>query len=338
MMRLSECQKTLIPQIESGLQAFFNAQDFGSSALLKEMLAFHMGWLDASGRGKRLRPLITLLCTAALGGEVQSGLPAALAVEFLHNFTLIHDDIEDRSPIRHGRETIWKRWGEAQAINAGDALFSIAQLALLDLAQTVSPSTAVKAGRQFNQTCLRLTRGQHLDIAFETAQDISVDAYLDMIQGKTGALIAFSAVVAGIIMEKSQGELDHLNAFGSNLGLAFQVQDDILGIWGDPGITGKSAASDLLSRKKTLPVLFGLKNSPEFLQSWSDRAVEPQRVVQMAALLEDCGAREFAIQKAQDHTAEAFKALETLFPGANQDNGPAQALLDLSHFLLMRRS
>ena len=335
-MNLAEFQKSRTPQIEQGLKAFFNAQDFGTSETLKEMLAYHMGWRDEGGHGKRLRPLITLLCTEALGGQAQDAMPAALAVEFLHNFTLIHDDIEDRSSLRHNRETLWMRWGEAQAINAGDALFSIAQLALLDLAHTASPEDAVKASQYFNQTCLHLTRGQYLDLAFEKARDITINAYLEMIGGKTGALIAFSAAVAAIVAQKPSREQDLLGAFGSNLGLAFQVQDDFLGIWGDPEVTGKSAASDLLTRKKTLPVLFGLQHSAKFQELWSENEIKPNSLEQMSALLQSCGAKEYTSQKAQAYTEEAFKALETLFAASTAENSPVQALFELCAGLLGR--
>ena len=335
-MNLAEFQESHIPLIEQGLKAFFNARDFGTSGTLKEMLTYHMGWQDQGGHGKRLRPLITLLCTEALGGQAQDAMPAALAVEFLHNFTLIHDDIEDRSSMRHNRETLWMRWGEAQAINAGDALFSIAQLAMLDLAHATNPEAAVKAGQYFNQTCLHLTQGQHLDLAFEKARDITIASYLEMIGGKTGALIAFSAAVGAIVAQKTLHEQDLLGTFGSNLGLAFQVQDDILGIWGNPEVTGKSAASDLLARKKTLPVLFGLEHSAEFQKLWSENVIKPHKVEHMSALLQSCGAKAFTSQMAQEYTGEAFKALETLFSVSTAENSPVQALFELCEVLLGR--
>lgn len=336
-MNLAEYQKRFIAQIEKGLKAFFYAQDFGESQKLQEMLAYHMGWRDGNGHGKRLRPLITLLCTSALGGEVSRAMPAALAIEFLHNFTLIHDDIEDYSPLRHGRETLWKRWGQAQAINAGDALFSIAQLAIMDLANSTNHQVAVQAARRFNQTCLNLTRGQYLDIAFERNDTVTITSYLDMIRGKTAALIAFSAAVAGMITEAEPADIDRLDQYGENLGLAFQIQDDALGIWGDPAITGKSAASDLLAKKKTLPVIYGLENCEAFRESWLEGEIRPDRVREISGELIACGAQEYVREIAKSKINAAFKALEALFDSKTNMNEPARALFDLSSTLLERK-
>ena len=158
-MQLEQKLSSLANEIDAGLQSFLSALDFGHSTELRKMLRYHMGWEDDLGGGKRLRPVLTLLCAGACGGAYNAAMPAALAIEFLHNFTLIHDDIEDRSPTRHGRSTLWTRWGIAQAVNAGDALFSIAQLALLDLEKTCSETVALQAMREFNQMCLHLTRG-----------------------------------------------------------------------------------------------------------------------------------------------------------------------------------
>ena len=139
-MTLENLQTILVPQIEDALKTFINSIDFRSSSELGQMLRYHMGWEDdgpaKASTGKRLRPLIALLATGAFGDYPTKAMPAAVAVELLHNFTLIHDDIEDQSPMRHGRPTLWQKYGTAQAINAGDALFSIAQLSILDLAKT----------------------------------------------------------------------------------------------------------------------------------------------------------------------------------------------------------
>jgi geranylgeranyl diphosphate synthase type I len=323
----------LVPEIESNLQAFLGSLDFGRSAGLREMLTYHMGWADDGGGGKRLRPAITLLCGGACGGEYAVAMPAALGVELLHNFTLIHDDIEDRSPLRHGRPTLWTRWGVAQAVNAGDALFSIAQLALLGLGETCGEEAAARAARAFNQMCLNLTQGQYLDIAFEGDEAVELETYLAMIQGKTAALIAFAAAVGGLAAGADEGTFNGLAAYGESLGMAFQIQDDALGIWGDPAVTGKSAASDLLARKKSLPVLFGLRESAEFRELW--RGVDPDeaQVAAMASLLEVCGAREYVTAQAEGYTRQAFEHLADVFSEKNED---AIALAVLTERLLHR--
>jgi geranylgeranyl diphosphate synthase type I len=334
-MTLTDLQHQLIPVIENELRANISRLDFGRSADLKTMLTYHMGWEDDLGHGKRLRPFLCLLCTGGMGADPETAMPGALAIELLHNFTLIHDDIEDQSLLRHGRPTLWAKWGIPQAINAGDALFSIAQLAILALAKTCGADLAARAAQKLNHVCLHLTQGQHLDIAFETQEAIQLEAYLDMIQGKTAALIAFSTWFGGLVAQKDEPLLANLYAFGENLGLAFQIQDDILGIWGDPQVTGKSAASDLRTHKKTLPVLFGLEHSPEFKSLWSKPEPHPEQISVMAETLETCSARAYAQDKAKEFTQKAFLFFNKSFA---EDNIYTKSIYSLAVNLLQRNS
>jgi geranylgeranyl diphosphate synthase type I len=334
-MTLEELQRQLIPLVENELKANISGLDFGRGTELKTMLTYHMGWEDDLGHGKRLRPFLCLLCTGGMGADPKAAMPGALAIELLHNFTLIHDDIEDQSLLRHGRDTLWAKWGIPQAINAGDALFSIAQLAILDLAKTCGADLAARAALKLNQVCLHLTQGQHLDIAFETQEFVQLEAYIEMIRGKTAALIAFSTWLGGLVANKSDILLSNLYAFGENLGLAFQIQDDILGIWGDTQVTGKSAASDLRTHKKTLPVLFGLEHSPEFKSLWSDSAPHPEQVSKMAVTLEDCGARSYSEVKAKEYTQKAFAFFDLSFA---EENIYTKSIYSLAENLLQRNS
>ncbi|MBG0783581.1 MAG: polyprenyl synthetase family protein [Anaerolineaceae bacterium] len=334
---LRELQQELLPVIEGHLRTFLSGMDYGQSAELGDMLTYHMGWdttdpENAAG-GKRIRLLLTLLCHGAFTSDLEPAIPAAIAVELLHNFTLIHDDVQDNSPLRHNRPTLWKKWGLAQAINAGDALFSIAQTAMLSLEKTCGTEIALQATKQLNAVCLHLTRGQYLDIAFETAPDVTVETYLDMVEGKTAALIAFAASLGGLTAKQELPIRDRLSDFGNRLGLAFQIQDDLLGIWGDPEVTGKSAASDLLTHKKSLPVLFGLENSPEFFSVWSNEPLTESDVQALAALLEACGARDYVTRTANQYTDQAFQALDELFP---RQNRYSNALYELTGQLLNR--
>jgi geranylgeranyl diphosphate synthase, type I len=334
MMMLEAKLADVVTEIESNLQAFLGSLEFGHSAGLGEMLTYHMGWSEGDGgSGKRLRPAITLLCAGACGGAYAAAMPAAVGVELLHNFTLIHDDIEDRSPLRHGRPTLWTRWGVAQAVNAGDALFSIAQLALLNLGETCGEAVAARAAREVNQVCLRLTRGQYLDIAFENEEEIDLETYLAMIEGKTAALIAFAAEVGGLAAGGDEATVSGLAAYGENLGMAFQIKDDALGIWGDPAVTGKSVASDLLARKKSLPALFGLQESAEFRELWRLAEPDQAQVAAMADLLAACGARDYVTEQAEGYTRRAFEHLADIFPEKNED---AIALAALTERLLHR--
>ncbi len=334
-MSLTSLQNKLLPKIETHLKLFFQSFEFNQSEALKEMIAYHMGWGDEKGsHGKRVRPMLILLTAGAFGGKIDDAMPAAIAVEFLHNFTLIHDDIEDHSVIRHGRKTLWEKWGLAQGINAGDALFSISQLAILELKQNSSQTTTLQAIREFNQTCLHLTQGQYLDIAFESSDNIDVDSYLAMIKGKTGALISLAVRLGGLISHQGEDNLEMLSQFGEALGMAFQVQDDYLGVWGDPQITGKSAASDLVAKKKTLPIIYGLQHSDEFRKVWEMEGISEQEVKKSAALLISCGAQNYTKSIAEDFTDQAFSSLEELFP---QRNLYADALFDLTALLLQRK-
>ncbi|MEP7357471.1 MAG: polyprenyl synthetase family protein, partial [Anaerolineales bacterium] len=256
------------------------------------MLEYHLGWAGGAAGGKRIRPLLCLLTCEAAGGDWQQALPVAAAIELIHNFSLIHDDIEDNSPLRRGRATVWSQWGQAQAINAGDAMFNLALLAahrLTDLG--LAPKVTLAALAELNYTCLELTQGQYLDMAFEQRPTVTATEYLAMIEKKTAVLIAAATYLGAFVAGASPQLLDHYYAFGWNLGLAFQLQDDLLGIWGNPAVTGKSAATDLEKRKKSLPVVLGLERSPAFAAAYGQPHIAGDSVAEMAALLERIGAR-----------------------------------------------
>jgi geranylgeranyl diphosphate synthase, type I len=338
-MTLQQLQEVWGPQIETSLETFIGALDFGNSEGLRSMLRYHMGWIEDESnpliRGKRIRPLITLLSTGAFGQDINKAMPGAVAVELLHNFTLIHDDIEDQSPLRHGQPTLWKKWGIAQAINAGDALFSVAQLSMQALENSSSQFVVLEALREFNNVCLKLTQGQYLDISFESTSKVTTETYLDMITGKTAALIAFAAGLGALIAGQPAPIHAQLSEFGECLGLAFQIQDDYLGIWGDPAVTGKSAASDLLSHKKTLPVLYGLSASTKFQEIWHQETITDSMMDQMANLLEDCGAKEFVNSESSRYNELAYKLLGIVFP---KPNDFSEALYELAEILTNRQA
>lgn len=302
------------------------------------MLHYALGWTDENGRpyhqttGKRIRPLLLLLCAEAAGGRWQTALPAAAAVELLHNFSLIHDDIQDNSPTRHKRPTVWKIWGEANAINAGDALFSLSFCALERLADTVTPQTLLRVWQIFNTTTLELTRGQHLDMRFEHQPTVSVDEYFSMISGKSAALIAACAEIGALVGSQDTVIAAHYADFGLNLGIAFQIRDDILGIWGDPKVTGKSAATDILSRKKSLPVLYGLSHSPELTNVYQRADFTPADVAEAVALLDGFGVRDYSQQQETLYYRRALAALDS----ANPQGQVAGQLMELVENLFGR--
>lgn len=334
-MSLASFQEQLLPAIEDALQTAVQPALLSNNQSPQELLAmlrYHMGW-EGEGAGpkacgKRVRPTLVLLSAAAAGADWRKALPAAAAVEILHNFSLIHDDIQDNSEQRRGRPTVWAKWGMAQAINAGDTLFSLAHVALEGLLDSVSEHTYIQAARLLPRTSLQLTQGQYLDLAYESMPNITVDDYWPMIWGKTGALIAACVRMGALVAGAEGARLKAYMVFGEKLGLAFQVHDDFLGIWGNPDAMGKSAHTDLLSGKKSLPVLYALQKNGEFARGWR-AGVTTENVDALADQLEAEGGREFTRQQADKLTQEAVDALNTAQPA----NEPGAALIELAEEL-----
>jgi len=301
-----------------------------------DMIDYHMGWNCESGenaRGKRLRPFLLLLCTAITGEDWHKALPAALSLEYIHNFTLIHDDIQDNSPERHGRATVWVTYGIPQAINAGNGLNNMAQWTLLELKSSYPSNTILSVAQILNESVHDLINGQILDIEFEDRDDVDIDEYLEMITCKTAVLIKACTQI-GVILGSSNSNLalDAAN-FGLNLGLAYQVLDDLLGIWGDPQKTGKPISSDLLERKKSLPIIFGLQQKGDFAKIWRTEEMKPEIMSSCADLLEDAGAKDFCMNMADEFTQKALTALNKL---GGHENLCWRALNSLTLELLSR--
>jgi len=305
---------------------------------LHHMLSYHMGWVgeDAGpeSQGKRIRPILLLLTTASAGEDWHTALPAAAAIELVHNFSLIHDDIEDNSHLRRGRVTLWSRWGIPQAINAGDALFTLAHLAMLRLASSKNQSIVLRAASMLQQACLELTQGQYLDLAYEKQTDLTIEQYWPMVRGKTAALLSACTAIGAVIADSDEAKISAYQQFGHQLGLAFQVLDDILGIWGDSEKTGKSSASDLVAGKKSLPVLYGLSQNGSFADRWHTGPIQPQEATYMAELLSTTGAREYAQSASNTLTQRALGSLEE----ADPQGEAGVALYQLAHLLLDRHS
>lgn len=304
---------------------------------LHHMLAYHLGWegegASPEAGGKRIRPLLVLLSCASAGGKWQNALPAAASVELIHNFSLIHDDIEDNSPLRRGRPTVWYRWGIPQAINAGDTMFILAHLAMNRLEEMVEAPATFQASQLLNETCLRLTQGQYLDLSYEERGDLALEAYWPMVEGKTAALLAACTQLGALIAGATEDIRQAYCQFGTSLGLAFQAQDDLLGIWGDAALTGKSSESDLLRGKKSLPVLYGLTRNGLFAERWMKGAISAAEVPDLAAQLEAEGARNYTRKTANRLTEQALGALETAQPQGDA----GEALVELADKLLHRQ-
>lgn len=337
-MNLATFIKTVQPAIDSELRMVIMGSFSESYSELQELLCYHMGWegehSNAEAQGKRIRPLLVLMSTAACGGDWKTALPAAAAVELVHNFSLIHDDVEDQSHLRRGRPTLWSRWGAALAINAGDAMFSLANLALLRLSTTTSAQVALQAAAVLQLTCLHLTGGQHLDLAYEDKRELPLEKYWPMVAGKTAALLAASTELGALVAGANAEKRNAFHQFGYSLGIAFQVQDDWLGIWGDAETTGKSNESDLVSGKKTLPVLFGLEKDGLFAKRWRQGPIRPHEVRQVAQMLAEEGADAYVQKQADQYTRQALDSLAA----GGQGNESSDALRELAERMLIRKN
>ena len=276
-----------------------------------------MGWEDAAGRptetgGKRIRPALCLMA-ASLFDDASSVLPGAVAVELVHNFSLVHDEIQDRDEERHHRPTIWTLVGEAQAINVGDYLCSRATQVLLE---ADAPSERrVEALGVLQRAIADMIGGQWADLSFEARDDVSVDEYLAMIDGKTGALIGAPLEIGAILAGAEPDAAAGLGAWGRRIGLAFQARDDILGIWGDPNLTGKSNVNDLARKKKSLPVLAGLADTttaPAIRALYAQDAPAANEIAAVVALLDDAGVRERSEATARGLLDDAAALLDGL--------------------------
>jgi geranylgeranyl diphosphate synthase type I len=329
-----------LPAIEAELRRLLSAPT-PDYAHQYAMLQYHMGWLDADlapreGKaGKRVRPILLLLSCEAAGGTPDLAMPAAVGVEVLHNFSLLHDDIEDASETRRGVPTVWSKWGVPLAINAGDGLYALAHLSFTNLfAAGVPTNRALEGMRVFSETCLDLTHGQHLDMLFENRLDVGVDEYKLMICGKTAALVAASAQLGALLAGVDELTIDAYRQFGFHLGLAFQIRDDILGIWGDAAAIGKSTSTDIETGKKSLPVVYGLEQSQTLREWYASGPPEPERVERIAHMLEELGARRLAEEAAADHHRLSLAALDR--SGAGGQAGAA--LYEMANSLLTRVS
>jgi geranylgeranyl diphosphate synthase type I len=281
-----------------------------------EMVRYHLG-LDGSGSsGKRMRPLLGLLAYASITGEYLPALPGAAAVELGHNFSLIHDDIEDGDRERRHRATLWTLHGIPQAVNTGDAVFVLSRIALHRLTELgFSDAKVLRLMRLYDETCLALCEGQHIDIwTGEHDITMTVDLYFDMIGRKTAALISASVEAGALLATDDEAVITRYRKFGWALGLAFQLNDDVLGIWGREQATGKEP-SDLAKHKKTLPVIYAMEHAApedrvrlEALYAHPDpSAVE---IAEAMAILERTGAQEYTRAEARRWRDEAIAQLD----------------------------
>ena len=305
---------TLIADTEATILRVIDAAEDERTAELYKMVRYHMGLDRDAPRGKRLRPLVGLLAYQSIAGDHVAALPGAAAVEMGHNFSLVHDDIEDNGSERRHRAALWTIAGVPQAINTGDALFTLSRMALYRLSdEGFDDARVLRLMRLYDKTCLALCEGQFMDIwTSEHDEWMSVDYYFDMIGRKTASLIAGSAEAGAMLATEDEDVISTYRRFGWSLGIAFQLNDDLLGIWGDAATTGKEA-SDIATRKKTLPLIYGMEHArgidAERVRSILAAAkadVSPAEVQDVGAILERLGARDYTRDQAQRYRDEAL--------------------------------
>lgn len=275
-----------------------------------------MGWEDESGRpasaaGKRIRPALCLYAGAIFGNPA-AAMPGAVAVELVHNFSLVHDEVQDHDAERHGRPTLWALLGTAQAINAGDFLYSRATAALL--AGPAEADRRLAALAFLADAVDRMIGGQWADLTFESRDDVAPDEYLAMIAGKTGALLGAPLAIGATLAGAPVTTAEALGRWGEAIGLAFQIHDDYLGIWGDPDVTGKSNTNDIARKKKTLPVIHALQGAGGGLirEIYSRPDLHEADIEAVVSVLRECGADDFTRAAAERQAGAAAAILDTL--------------------------
>ncbi|WP_236791202.1 polyprenyl synthetase family protein [Amycolatopsis sp. GM8] len=329
---LQQGRKAIMPAMRAALDRLDPAS--------RSISYYHLGWTDLDGNpteggGKAVRPALALLSAEAAGAESAVGLPGAVAVELVHNFSLLHDDLMDGDTERRHRPTVWAVRGAASAILTGDAMLSLAHEVLLD----GDGPCALAAARLLADATNELIRGQVLDVAFERRNDVGLDECLDMAAGKTGALLSASTAIGAVLAGAPKQTVDALAGFGADLGLAFQLVDDVLGIWGETAVTGKPVFSDLLARKKSLPVTYVITHGGALgreLADWLARTEAPgeESVRRAAELIEQAGGRKWALDEAYRRMAAGRQKLEA----ARIPDRPREELLSLAEFIVTREA
>ena len=333
---LDRCRAEVLPALRDAVARL--------DPLSRAATGYHLGWTEADGTpregdaGKSVRSALSLLSAELAGAPARIGVPGAVAVELVHNFSLLHDDVMDGDRTRRHRPTVWCLWGTSNALLVGDAVLALAGEVLLE-----SPSpTARAATHELLAATRRLVRGQVADLDFERRPAVDLQECLDMAEDKTGALLATSAAIGAVLAGAPASVVTALRTYGRQLGLAFQLVDDLLGIWGDPAVTGKPVLADLRTRKKTLPVTYVLcrdDGAARELARWYAADPPPQgdpvdQLQHAADLIEAGGGRAWAAEEAERRLDRAEGALT----GLPLPDGPRSELIALGRFLVQRES
>jgi geranylgeranyl diphosphate synthase, type I len=340
-----------IQWVEDEMEAIFASRP--ADVELYRMQRYHLGWLsdrfeplppDLARRygGKKLRGVLCLLACEAAGGTPSAAVPAAAAVELIHNFSLIHDDLEDEDPERRHRPTVWRLWGVAQAVNAGSNMQALVNEAALRLAgRGVSADRALGVIGALSRAMLAMTEGQALDLGWQDRWDLRVEDYLRMAAGKTSALTEAAAWCGAAVATSDVSPLDHFARFGHAFGMAFQARDDYLGIWGHSEQTGKPVGADIQRGKRSLPIVHALEQTARrgdeaAAQGELRLALDERDVERVLAALEQTGSQAFVEQMAARYTAEALAHLNVVAPVGGEAGGGARDLRAIAAYALGR--
>ncbi|MFJ8054051.1 polyprenyl synthetase family protein [Streptomyces luteogriseus] len=284
---------------------------------VRTIARYHFGWCDENGTptqdgwGKGVRGALVLASAQAVGGPADQALSGAAAVELVHNFSLLHDDLMDRDRVRRGRPTAWSVFGEARAVLAGDALLA---LALNTLACAPPPPASATATQELCRALLELVAGQGSDLAFESRSEVGLEECLTMAAGKTASLLSAACALGVLSADGTPHQVSALRSFGHHVGMVFQLVDDLLGIWGDSGATGKVTGGDLRRRKKSLPVVAALGSGSAAGHRLAElyglpRPLEDADITRAARLVEEAGGRRWAEREAVRHWEQAREEL-----------------------------
>jgi geranylgeranyl diphosphate synthase type II len=284
--------------------------------------------------GKRIRPQLVLLAAELFGAKVEDAFYPAAAFEMLHNFTLIHDDIMDNAPIRRGKETVYKKWNSNIAILSGDVLASMAMKQLLKT--PCAPEILVKMSELFIQTSIEICEGQQYDIDFETSNEVSVNEYLNMIRLKTAVMFAGCLKTGAMLANASENDQNVIYDFGINLGLAFQLVDDMLDVYADTEIFGKEIGGDIQTNKKTYLYLLALKNANEkqksLLQHYfsSHHYPKNEKFNAVKSIFDELNCKEETEKKRDEYLFSAYENIKCLSLHSEKKEILKQLVLNLS--------
>ncbi len=287
---------------------------------LYDMLRYCMGWSDAYGapletkKGKGIRPSLCLFTCDALGGDIEKALPAAVSLELIHNFSLIHDEIQDSDEIRHHRPTLWNVWGIPKALVAGNVMRVLADKSMSTMPSDHSKLLTVSSSI-VSEACLEMIEGQYMDISFEGGDGISVDQYMKMISHKTGALLRSSVHIGAVIGSRGGRVADIFREIGIKLGFMFQIRDDILGTWGETTSTGKPVGSDIRRKKNTLPIIHARETQPyqeEISELYSLEFIEDHHVDRVLDILDATKAGHYCQGLVENYALEVSKDIQEI--------------------------